>query len=84
MNSIRTCIVCRKKGTKENFIKFVFNKNNQLNIEENTRLDGRGAYICNNVECIKKCIKCKSFNRAFKCNISQEIYEELKNKFGIE
>ena len=78
-NPIRTCIVCRKKGTKENFIKIILNKNGELLIEKDKRLDGRGAYICKAGECIDKCQKSKAINRAFKMNVPQEFYEELKN-----
>ena len=30
----RTCIVCRKKGTKENFFKVVKNKNGEVCLEK--------------------------------------------------
>lgn len=76
----RTCIVCRTKGTKENFLKVVKNKNGEFSIEIDKRLDGRGAYICKNKECYEKCIKSKALNRAFKTIVPVEIYEELKNE----
>ena len=82
MNCQRTCIVCRKKGDKSNFIKVVLNKNGQINIETEKKLDGRGAYICNTPECIKRCQKIKALNRVFKSPIPQEFYEELIQKFG--
>ena len=78
----RTCIACRTKGDKSCFIKVVFNKNGKIAIEDDKKLDGRGAYICKNDECIKKCIKQKSLSRAFKTAISQEFYEELAQKIG--
>ena len=34
----RTCIACRKKGSKDNFIKVVKNKNNELQIEKDKKL----------------------------------------------
>ncbi len=77
----RTCIVCRKKGTKDNFIKIVLNKSGNLAIERDKKLDGRGAYICASEECILKCKKAKSINRVFKKNVEDEFYEELKNEF---
>lgn len=78
----RTCIVCRTKCDKSQFIKVVFNKNGQVAIEKEKKLDGRGAYICSSDDCIKKCIKLKSLNRAFKTAINQEFYEELAQKIG--
>ena len=76
----RTCIACRTKGTKENFLKIVKNKNGDFAIERDVRLDGRGAYICKNIECIEKCRKTKALNRAFKTVVPAEIYEELKDE----
>lgn len=76
----RTCIACRTKGTKENFLKIVKNKNGAFMIEREVRLDGRGAYICKNDECIEKCKKTKALNRVFKTVVPAEIYEELKNE----
>lgn len=77
----RTCIVCRKKGDKSNFLKVVLNKNGDISIEKDKRLDGRGAYICKNKDCLEKCIKTKALSRAFKTNISGEIYRELESGF---
>ena len=75
----RTCIACRTKGVKENFLKIVKNKNGDFSIERDIRLDGRGAYICKKQECIDKCKKSKALNRAVKTVVPAEIYEDLKN-----
>lgn len=77
---IRTCIVCRKKGVKNNFIKIVKNKDNTFMIEHEKRLDGRGAYICKSAECVQKCEKSKAINRAFKSVVPASVYEELKHE----
>ena len=84
MNSVRTCIVCRQKGSKENFVKFVYNKNGDLFIEKEKQLDGRGAYLCKNIDCVKKCIKTKALNRAFKHSIPENFYEGLIENLGIK
>ena len=84
MNSVRTCIVCRQKGCKDNFVKFVYNKDGEIAIESETKLDGRGAYICKNVDCLKKCVKTKALNRAFKRSIPENFYEGIIENFGIK
>ena len=73
----RTCIVCRKKGDKSEFIKIVKNKNGDIAVEKDKKLDGRGAYICKNEVCLAKCVKTKALNRVFKTNIPQNIYEGI-------
>lgn len=73
----RTCIACRKKSEKENFIKIVKNKNGNVSIECDKKLDGRGAYICKNIECVKKCQKTRALSRIFKQEIDQNLYEDI-------
>ena len=77
----RTCIACRSKGSKENFIKVVKNKTGEFMVERHKKLDGRGAYICKDESCIKICKTKKSLNRVFKQNIKDDVYEELLNEF---
>lgn len=77
----RTCIACRKKGDKLLFIKVVLNKNGEASIERDAKLDGRGAYICKNIECASLCKKNRALNRVFKKNINESVYEELLNEF---
>lgn len=74
----RSCIVCRSKGDKSNFIKVVKNKDGNIQIEKDKKLDGRGAYICKKEECIKKCIKTKALNRVFKTNVSENVYGDIE------
>ena len=77
----RTCVVCRKKSSKDNFIKIVRNKSGDVAVEKDKKLDGRGAYVCKNQDCVAKCEKTKALNRVFKTVVPQEVYEELKNEF---
>ena len=78
----RTCIVCRNKGDKSNFIKIVRNKNGEVLIETDKKLDGRGAYICKDEKCLNGCKKAKALNRAFKTTIPENIYEGIVNGGG--
>lgn len=80
----RTCIVCRKKGDKSNFFKIVKNKNGEVLIEKDKKLEGRGAYICKDEACIVKCGKTKALNRVFKCEIPQNVYEGIVNETTIK
>lgn len=41
-------------------------------------MEGRGAYICDNIECLEKLIKTKRLEKVFDMKISEEIYENLR------
>ena len=77
MESLRMCCVCRQMKPKDQLIRVVKNKENEIFIDKTKKADGRGAYVCNELECLNKLKKIKGLNKAFKGNVSEEIYEEL-------
>ena len=74
----RTCMGCNTKKFKQDLIRVVKNKENQIMIDKTGKQEGRGTYICNNIECLQKAIKTKRMERVFEMKISDEIYENLK------
>ena len=74
----RTCMGCNEKKDKKDLIRIVKNKANEILVDKTGKLNGRGAYICNNVECLEKLIKSKRLERVLETNISNEIYESLR------
>lgn len=76
-NKIRTCIVCKTKADKQDFIKFVRSKNGEICLDKDQRLEGRGCYVCNKTDCINKIKKSKAFNRAYKINVSEDMYDRV-------
>ena len=74
----RTCMGCNEKKDKKDLIRIVKNKENEISIDKTGKQEGRGAYICNNVECLDKVIKTKRLERTLNCKISNEIYESLR------
>ena len=46
----RKCMACNLKKDKYELIRIVKNKNNEILVDKTGKLDGRGAYICNNIE----------------------------------
>lgn len=74
----RTCIGCREKKNKQELIRIVCNKNNEISVDLKQRLEGRGAYICKNEECLKKVQKGNRLKNALKTKVENEKYEELR------
>lgn len=77
----RTCLGCRKKITKNQLIRIVKTPENKFVIDSTGKINGRGAYICKNEECVKKCIKTKALNRNFKTTIENDVYDKLLKEF---
>lgn len=75
---VRTCMGCNEKKSKNELIRIVKNKENEINIDKIAKMQGRGAYICNNAQCLEKLIKSKRLEKVFEMKISDEIYEKLR------
>ena len=74
----RTCMGCNGKKPKKELIRIVKNKEGEINIDRTGKMQGRGAYICDNIDCLEKLIKTKRLDRIFETKISNEIYEKLR------
>lgn len=73
----RKCIACQDRDAKKGLIRIVKNKEGQIFLDESGKANGRGAYICKCSECLKKAIKSKALNRAFKMEAPDDVYENL-------
>lgn len=67
---------------KKEMIRVVRNQEGIISIDLKGKAPGRGAYICPEGECFHKAKKTKAFNRAFQCNVADEIYENLIQEIG--
>ena len=74
----RTCIGCNETKEKKELIRIVKNKEGEIFVDKTGKANGRGAYLCDNKECLEKAIKTKKLERTFETSIDTKIYEELK------
>lgn len=74
----RTCIGCQTTKNKKDCIRVVKNKEGHIFLDKTGKANGRGAYLCDNIECLEKAIKSKKLERAFDTKIEEKIYEELR------
>lgn len=75
----RTCMGCNSKKDKKDLIRIVKNNQNEITVDKTGKQPGRGAYICNSVECLEKVIKSKRLEKVLETKISDEIFEDLRN-----
>lgn len=83
ISNIRTCIVKKERFKKEELIRFVLDESNNVLLDINKNLPGRGVYVHNDSSTIKKLIDKKLLNKAFKTNVDEAFYQMLKEKFKI-
>lgn len=74
----RTCLGCKESKDKKELIRIVKQNDDKIFIDKTGKANGRGAYICNNIECLEKAIKSKRLENNFETKIDNEIYESLR------
>lgn len=76
----RMCAGCGEMFDKRSLIRVVKSPEGEISIDLTGKKNGRGAYICNNAECLKKAKKRKSIERAFSMKIDDEIYAQMEEE----
>lgn len=77
---MRTCIACRTSKPKKELMRVV-KFGEEIKLDLTGKLNGRGAYVCADKACVEKLKKQKMLNRAFSCEVSEEVYDKIMEEF---
>ena len=75
---LRTCVVTGEKLDKRDLLRVVKNKEGEVKVDLTGKMNGRGAYIKKDLAVLEMAIKKKSLERKLECNISDEVYDEIR------
>lgn len=76
----RTCIGCREVKPKKLLIRIVRTPEMQILVDITGKVNGRGAYICPNKQCLEAAVKSKRLSRSLGVDIHQEEIDRIKEK----
>ena len=75
----RTCMGCHKKKDKKDMLRIVKNKNDgEIHIDSTGKMEGRGAYVCQNVICLENLRRSKKLNKVFDMDVSEEVFDKIR------
>ncbi len=78
---LRMCIACRGLKEKRDMLRIVKNAQGEIFIDFSSKAPGRGAYICNDPECVKKLKRQRLINKVFSCEVPAEVYERIEEEY---
>jgi uncharacterized protein len=81
---LRKCIACQEMKPKRQLIRVVRTPDGEVQLDVIGKKAGRGAYICGEVTCFQLARKQKSFDRALKQSVHQDVYAQLERQFVQE
>jgi predicted RNA-binding protein YlxR (DUF448 family) len=77
---MRMCLGCQEMKPKKELIRVVRTPEGTVELDPSGKRNGRGAYICPNVDCFKAAVKGKRFHKALEIEMSTQVIEELEWK----
>ena len=77
---LRKCTGCREMKSKKELIRIVRNDEGEFSLDFTGKKQGRGAYVCPNLDCLEKAHRSKGLERSFKCAVPKEVYEQLQRE----
>ena len=76
----RQCMGCRERKAKRELIRVVRCTDGEVRLDFGGKMNGRGAYICPNPECLKKVRKSRGLDRSLEVTIPEEVYDRLEKE----
>ncbi|MBQ9952643.1 MAG: YlxR family protein [Clostridia bacterium] len=75
---MRMCVGCREMKPKAELMRVVKPQEGDAAIDRTGKASGRGAYVCENAECLKKAQKTRALERALEAKIEDSVFEQLQ------
>ena len=73
----RQCMGCRERREKRLLIRVVRKTDGEVSLDFGGKMNGRGAYLCPNPECLHRAQKAKSLERSLETPIPEEVFDRL-------
>lgn len=80
----RQCVGCREMHDKRTLIRVVKSPEGEVSLDLKGRKPGRGAYVCHEVECLKRARKSRALERALETQIPAEVYDAMEKEMAAD
>ncbi len=76
----RRCLGCNEHKPKADLMRVVRTPEGSVVLDFKGRMNGRGAYICRDIACLRKARKAKRIDRSLECEIPEEVYDAMEKE----
>jgi predicted RNA-binding protein YlxR (DUF448 family) len=80
---MRRCTGCGEMKEKKSLIRIVRTPDGAIQIDRTGKLNGRGAYLCDDLACLRTARKRRSLQRSLDTPIPDEIFDELERRWEV-
>ena len=81
---MRLCLGCNEMKPKKELMRVVKSPEDEISLDFTGKKNGRGAYLCKDVQCFEKARKARRFEKSLSCRIDESVYEVMTNELRKE
>ena len=78
---LRQCIACRELKEKKAMLRVVKNSAGEIFLDFSGKAAGRGAYVCDQPDCITKLKAKRMIDKAFSCKVDDKVYTSIEEEY---
>lgn len=67
---------------KKELVRIVRSPEGEIHLDSTGKMNGRGAYICPDLQCLQKARKGRRLEKAFECAVPADIYDRLETELN--
>ena len=76
----RQCLGCNEHKPKRELLRVVKAPDGEISLDFTGKKSGRGAYICQDIHCLKKARKSRRIDRRLSCTVPEEVYDRMESE----
>ena len=80
---MRRCTGCGEVKEKKSLIRIVRTPEGVIELDRTGKMNGRGAYLCDDPACLRKAQKKRSLQRSLDTAVPDEIFDELAQRLEV-
>jgi predicted RNA-binding protein YlxR (DUF448 family) len=77
---MRMCLSCGEAFQKRELIRVVKTPEGEIKIDTVGKMNGRGAYICKQLSCLKKARRGGRIDKSLECVIPDQVYDAMEKE----
>lgn len=81
---MRKCVGCNQMFEKKSLLRIVRSNEGEVSVDVTGKKNGRGAYLCQNTQCLEQAFKKRAIERALEISLDDELKNLIRSQMPDE
>lgn len=78
---MRQCMGCNEHKPKTELLRVVRSAEGEISLDFTGKKNGRGAYLCRDIKCLRRARKSHRIDKVLECDIPETVYDAMEAEF---